>query len=299
MDYNWIYTIIEVSATFVAVTAGFLTAKIISIASERGNIKTDIEMLDTNILSKEENIQALEKRIDAIGFKWAEEGFRFIKEKIKGALKRVDAKPPIELIIEVFSKRENLDRYDESLIEERYDALWDEVEAEKEAERKEEEKRKKEQERLAKSPLLSGLLGTLDWSSLLESMNYASRLADFPIVSLADQGIRISEREEFRRLSKEREEEIVLKNTYEAQRNILVNKIPKIYLPKYLWFGLFSLGFFSLVGVIAPLLIVTNIEIFMIAGKLTNQTAIIVLFILALICNLGYLCIEINESVKI
>ena len=46
MDSSWLYTMIEASATFVAITSGFLTTKVISIASERGGLKNNIKLLE-------------------------------------------------------------------------------------------------------------------------------------------------------------------------------------------------------------------------------------------------------------
>ena len=74
-------TIAQISATFIAITAGFYTTKIISIINDKSRIKGRSRELDAELIQVNKNYDNLQKQIDAIDSK--------NKEKWKASLREV------------------------------------------------------------------------------------------------------------------------------------------------------------------------------------------------------------------
>ncbi len=59
-------TIAQISATFIAITAGFYTTKIISIINDKSRVKGRAKELEAELFLVKRNYDNLQKQIDAI-----------------------------------------------------------------------------------------------------------------------------------------------------------------------------------------------------------------------------------------
>jgi len=279
MDSSWLYTMIEASATFVAITSGFLTTKVISIASERGGLKNNIKLLESEILESNEIIKEIEKEIYDINYRWASEDSYHIKNYIKSLLEiyfeNYDDKPDIDIIITFLNEKskykDEMDIYMEDVLRDEYDEIWQQVLKEKE--KKEEKKKQKSIFVLKTEPLTENTYAIFKIDS-----NHSEKKI---------QQERLSEII----LRKEGEESLNKKR--EARLIIFKDRLSLFILPKFIWFGFGSLVFYAGVGVIFPLLASYNVD-----KWIKYAPLFMILFIMGLISNIGYLFIEIINSFK-
>jgi hypothetical protein len=89
IDIPLMHTIAQASATFIAILAGFYTAKVLSISSDKERIRRRIKEVKREIDNKRTDIRNLANEINSIQNKWDEERVDYFTEHIATTLSSV------------------------------------------------------------------------------------------------------------------------------------------------------------------------------------------------------------------
>jgi hypothetical protein len=265
---DWLFTVAQASATFVAIVSAFFTTKILSISSEKRTLQNRVSVINSELDSRKKLLSEHRSEIDSIRTKWAEER---VTDFVKGYLSLMDEKlsnvPQIDELFAVFAewRGRQANEYEKHILHSRYPSLKSEIE-----------------ERIAKRKEMSTL------SKILTS---------FPVLSLPVASSLASTRAEADRLAK-------LDDEYEGQFNTIAilegtkaryeEQIEALAFPRFAKFGLGSLVYFGVVGVVVPLYCGLSLSVVDYASGAWIMAA----FVSGLSLTFVYLGLEMREALR-
>jgi len=275
-DQAWLDTLTQSSATFVAIIAALYTTKVLSIASEKQGISRQIEMLESELEERNKILMRYVGEIEDILYGDAE---KIISRFLKKQLKKIDMEftPSLEELSRIFSeeKKREIGKYELKVLEEYFDVFKEISEKKKEEERK---RRETDVKRRA--------YGIPDLSSMVDMFTDASVLVD----SFTPEYIRERELRNYDELCKLREQEADVIKVLERKTIEYKEQRESLAFPKYMTYGYLALFYFSIVGVVFPLLFP------LVSGDVSLQAMqfLFFLFITGLIAVFGYIQLELK-----
>jgi hypothetical protein len=229
---DWLFTLAQASATFVAIVAAFFTAKILSIASEKQTLKNRTSVIDAELANRRALHSSYKEKIDSIRRQWAEESVSRFADRLKLFWKigKLDHAPSMEEILWVFNKEEKRepDADEMQVLQTRYASLKSEIE-----EAMEKNRREREQPSLFAMPRFPEVRLPLSPEIALESAR--------------------AERANFIDLKSKYEHESNSITILEGTKKTYQDQIKALAFPPYAIFGFLSLAYFAIVGVVVPL----------------------------------------------
>lgn len=268
---NWVFTLAQASATFVAIVGAFFTAKILSIASEKQTLRNRMSVIDAELLNRKKLQAEYKAKIDSIRRQWAEESVTkfFDWLKLSWSVGEFKEPPTIETVFGFFNEKEKRepDNDEKQIIQSRYSSLKSEIE-------KQIQKEKEEREH----PSLIARLRPLEVG-----------IPVLPEVALESAR---AEAANMRDLRSKYEQETNSITIQEGTKKIYRDQINALAFPAYAIFGFLSLVYFAAVGVVVPLMYALYVPVI---DEATSDL-LLSFFISGLILVFAYFYLEIRAA---
>jgi hypothetical protein len=278
-DPNWFYSALAQSAAaIVGLIGAFVTSRVMMMAGERSRIEKRIQEVNAEIKELERQNAPFLEYIEEVDRKDDEESVdNFLKAK-KPELDLENLPTTDEMLKELLEegKIRTPDEKFNSMFKDRYNALIKMIHVEKE----EEVKFKKEEEAPSKS--LSGLGGLLQDMQLPDLTNLKA-----PLLPIADPH-KYDRYNKYQEIRRNNDTEISYKK---AKIEELQQQVSQIILPEHFKRLIFSLIYFTIVGVIFPLWLLPITP----EQHLVWKPIVLVFFITGLFAIFLYLFIEIKH----
>jgi hypothetical protein len=243
-------TIAQVSATFVAIIAGFYTTKILSISSEKQRVRNKIKEIEAEINQRNDNVLVYQDRIKEIYLNRAR---RFVDHFADTLILEDDLKDyTLEEIIAKYKELEyeEPDEYDLQILSEEYKNIIEKIRKELQERQPKPKHRPAGLASLSAASLgfnsnLADTLGESFHETMRRQERYSLRMPSEPITDRENAEIKEAEGKKDDELKQIAIQKALIKH-YEEE-------IKSATLPKHLSFGYLSQVGFAATGVILPL----------------------------------------------
>lgn len=298
VDIELLNTIAQISATFIAITAGFYTTKIISIVNEKSRISSRINEYEVELNLLRQSHSTYTKKIDQIDEERKNEFIEHFKEVALGPFKEITLGQgrvikDVNDLVSIYSKYYRIVP-SEGIIKTLTEILPDIVETSRIREKERAEKNKKllDSLRSGEFPDMHNSITAIAHPSISENQDIINKMESQQEQNIYDDLIRSRDHTKNRLMMLEE-----ITNTSRQELN-------SMEYPKHIRFGFISLIVFAIIGVIIPLTygnwgeVILHLRTQGYTLPLDLTSIILILFGIGLGLNLTYIYLELSIALK-